>query len=74
MDYINEAGVIVGNTHKEDALQVVHYTILMILGYIELFYRLIDIDIQKVYPKIFNDFKILCTNYYNFMGEFKSND
>ncbi len=74
IDYINEEGIIVGNTHKEDTLQVVHYTILITLGYIELFYRLIDIDIQKVHPKIFNDFKTLCTNYYNFMGEFKTND
>ena len=74
MDYVNEEGIIVGNVHKEDALKVAHYSVLMTLGYMEGFFNLIGVNIREKYTKIFDDFDILCTNYYNFIGEIKTND
>lgn len=74
MDYVNEEGIIVGNVHKEDALKVAHHSVLMTLGYMEGFFNLIGVNIREKYTKIFEDFDILCTNYYNFIGEIKTND
>lgn len=74
MDYIDENGVIVGNVHKEDTVKVAHNSVFMSLGYMEVFFNLIDINISEKYTKIFDDFKILCTNYYNFMKEFNTNN
>ena len=74
MDYIDANGVIVGNAHKNNTLTVVHHSVLITLGYIEAFFQLIGINLQEKYTKIFDDFDILCTNYYNFMGELNTND
>ena len=74
MDYVNEEGIIVGNIHKEDTLKVTHHSVFMTLGYMEGFFNLIGINIREKYAKLFDDFDILCTNYYKFIGKIETNN
>lgn len=67
MDYMNDDGVIVGNNRLEESLEITHKCLFLVLGYVEIFYELIDINIKEKYPKIYEKFDTISDNYHKIM-------
>ena len=69
MNYMSDEGVIVGNNRFEESLEITHKCILLTLGYMEMFYKLIDINIKDKYLTSYEKFENISDNYHKIMED-----
>lgn len=67
MSYMNEHGVFVGNTRKNESLYILNRTMLFTLSYYEMFYKILNIDIKKEQKQIYEEFQQLEKKYFEIM-------